>query len=44
MLHGNIIDMAVGIVIGGGFNKIVSSFVNDILILPILLLLGHTEF
>lgn len=44
MLRGNVIDMAVGIVIGGGFSKIVSSFVNDILMPPISLLLGHTEF
>jgi len=44
MLRGNVIDMAVGIVIGGGFSKIVSSFVNDILMPPISLLLGHTKF
>ncbi len=44
MLRGNVIDMAVGIVIGGGFSKIVSSFVNDILMPPISLLLGHAEF
>ena len=44
MLRGNVIDMAVGIVIGGGFSKIVSSFVNDILMPPISMLLGHTEF
>lgn len=44
MLRGNVIDMAVGIVIGGAFGKIVSSFVNDILMPPISLLLGHTEF
>ncbi|HTN68642.1 MAG TPA: large-conductance mechanosensitive channel protein MscL [Dysgonamonadaceae bacterium] len=44
MLRGNVIDMAVGIVIGGGFSKIVSSFVNDILMPPISMLLGHTDF
>ena len=44
MLRGNVIDMAVGIVIGGGFSKIVSSFVNDILMPPISILLGHTDF
>ncbi len=44
MLRGNVIDMAVGIVIGGGFSKIVSSFVNDILMPPISILLGHTNF
>lgn len=44
MLRGNVIDMAVGIVIGGGFSKIVSSFLNDILMPPISMLLGHTDF
>ena len=44
MLRGNVIDMAVGIVIGGAFGKIVSSFVNDILMPPISILLGHTNF
>ena len=44
MLRGTVIDMAVGIVIGGAFGKIVSSFVNDILMPPISILLGHTNF
>ena len=44
MLRGNVIDMAVGIVIGGAFGKIVTSFVNDILMPPISLLLGSTKF
>ncbi len=44
MLRGNVIDMAVGIVIGGAFGKIVSSFVNDILMPPISMLLGNTKF
>ncbi len=43
MLRGNVIDMAVGIVIGGAFGKIVTSFVNDILMPPISMLLGNTK-
>ena len=34
-MRGNVVDMAVGIVIGGAFGKIVSSFVNDVLMPPI---------
>ena len=44
MLRGNVIDMAVGIVIGGAFGKIGTSFVNDILMHPISMLLGNTNF
>ena len=44
MLRGNVIDMGVGIVIGGAFGKIVTSFVNDILMPPISMLLGNTKF
>lgn len=44
MLRGNVIDMAVGIVIGGAFGKIVTSFVNDILMPPISMFLGNTKF
>jgi len=44
MLRGNVIDMAVGIVIGGAFGKIVTSFVNDILMPPISMLLVNTKF
>jgi large conductance mechanosensitive channel len=43
-IKGNVIDMAVGIVIGAAFGKIVSSFVNDILMPPIGLLLGRVDF
>ncbi len=42
--RGNVIDMAVGIMIGGAFGTVVSSFVNDILMPPIGLLLGDTDF
>ena len=43
LLRGNVIDMAVGIVIGGAFGKIVTSFVNDILMPPISTLLGDSR-
>jgi large conductance mechanosensitive channel len=44
LLRGNVVDMAVGIVIGAAFGKVVTSFVNDILMPPIALLLGNTNF
>ena len=44
LLRGNVMDMAVGIVIGAAFGKVVTSFVNDILMPPIALLLGNTKF
>lgn len=43
-MRGNVVDLAVGIVIGGAFGQIVSSFVNDILMPPIGLLLGKVDF
>jgi large conductance mechanosensitive channel len=43
-VKGNAIDMAVGIVIGAAFGKIVSSLVNDIIMPPIGLLLGKVDF
>ncbi|MCB0731712.1 MAG: large-conductance mechanosensitive channel protein MscL [Ignavibacteriae bacterium] len=43
-MRGNVVDMAVGIVIGGAFGKIVSSFVNDVLMPPIGVLLGDMDF
>ena len=43
-VKGNVIDMAVGVVIGGAFGKIVSSFVSDVLMPPIGLLLGKVDF
>lgn len=43
-LKGNMMDMAVGVIIGGAFGKIVSSLVNDILMPPIGALLGNTDF
>ncbi len=42
--RGNVVDMAVGIIIGAAFGKVVSSFVKDILMPPIGLLLGGMDF
>lgn len=42
--RGNVVDMAVGVVIGGAFGKIVTSFVNDILMPPLGMLLGGVDF
>ena len=41
---GNVIDLAIGIIIGGAFGKIVSSLVNDILMPPLGLLIGGVNF
>lgn len=43
-LKGNVVDMAVGIIIGGAFGKIVSSLVNDIVMPPIGVILGGVDF
>lgn len=43
-MKGNVVDLAIGIIIGGAFGKIVTSFVNDILMPPIGLLLGKVDF
>jgi large conductance mechanosensitive channel len=43
-MRGNVLDMAVGIIIGGAFGKIVSSFVNDVLMPPVGMLLGGVDF
>jgi len=43
-MRGNVLDMAVGIIIGAAFGKIVSSFVNDVIMPPIGLLLGNVDF
>ena len=44
VMRGNVIDLAVGIVIGVAFGKIVTSFVNDIVMPPIGLVIGHIDF
>jgi large conductance mechanosensitive channel len=43
-MRGNVLDMAVGIIIGAAFGKIISSLVNDVLMPPIGLLLGKVDF
>ena len=43
-MRGNVVDMAVGIIIGAAFGKIVSSFVNDILMPPLGILIGRVDF
>lgn len=43
-VKGNAVDMAVGIIIGGAFGKIVSSLVNDVIMPPIGKLLGNVDF
>jgi large conductance mechanosensitive channel len=42
--RGNVLDLAVGVIMGGAFGKIVSSFVADVLMPPIGLLLGKVDF
>ena len=44
MMRGNVIDLAVGVIIGAAFGKIVSSLVNDILMPPLGLLIGGIDF
>jgi large conductance mechanosensitive channel len=44
VMRGNVLDMAVGIIIGAAFGKIVSSLVNDIIMPPAGLLLGKVDF
>ncbi len=43
-MRGNVIDLAVGIIIGGAFGKIVSSVVNDVIMPPIGMLIGGVNF
>lgn len=43
-MRGNVVDMAVGIIIGGAFGKIVSSLVTDVIMPPIGILMGGVDF
>ena len=43
-MRGNVVDMAVGIIIGAAFGKIVSSLVNDVIMPPIGMLMGNVDF
>ena len=44
ILKGNVLDLAIGVIIGGAFGKIVSSLVTDVLMPPIGMLLGKVDF
>lgn len=43
-MRGNVVDLAVGVIIGGAFGKIVSSFVADVIMPPIGIMLGGVDF
>ena len=43
-MRGNVMDMAVGVIIGGAFGKIVSSFVSDVIMPPLGVLIGGVDF
>jgi large conductance mechanosensitive channel len=43
-MKGSVVDLAVGVIIGGAFGKIVASFVNDVLMPPLGVLLGGVDF
>jgi large conductance mechanosensitive channel len=43
-IRGNVLDLAIGVVIGAAFGKIVTSFVSDIVMPPIGLMVGHIDF
>src|ERR1700681_3704634 len=43
-MRGNVVDMAIGIIVGGAFSKIVTSLVNDVIMPPIGLVLGKVNF
>lgn len=44
VMRGNVLDLAIAVILGGAFGKIVTSFVNDVLMPPIGLLLGKVNF
>lgn len=44
VMRGNVLDLAIAVIIGGAFGKIVTSFVNDVIMPPIGLLLGGVDF
>ncbi len=43
-MRGNVVDMAVGIIIGGAFGKIITSLVNDVIMPPIGVMVGGVDF
>jgi len=44
VMRGNVVDLAVGVIIGGAFGKIVASFVSDVVMPPVGLLMGGVNF
>ena len=44
IMRGNVMDMAVGVIIGGAFGKIVSSLVSDVIMPPLGMILGKMDF
>ena len=44
LIRGNVLDLAVAVIIGGAFGAVVTSLVNDIIMPPIGLILGHVNF
>ena len=44
IMRGNVLDLAIAVIIGGAFGKIVTSFVNDIIMPPIGLIMGNVDF
>ena len=44
IMRGNVVDLAIGVIIGAAFGKVISSLVTDILMPPIGLALGHVDF
>jgi len=43
-LRGNVLDLAVGVIVGGAFGKIITSLVNDIIMPPVGLVIGGVDF
>ena len=43
-MRGNVLDLAVGVILGAAFGKVVASFVDDVLMPPLGMLLGHVDF
>ena len=44
IMKGNVLDLAVAVIIGGAFSAIVTSLVNDVIMPPIGMILGHIDF
>jgi large conductance mechanosensitive channel len=44
IMRGNVMDLAIAVIIGGAFGKIITSLVNDVIMPPIGIVLGHVDF